>query len=71
MDPIIVDIRMILDHKLLMLIKYISISAAAVCTVINSTQSSHPNLSITPEKHQWSGAAPLLNRREVQMMIGV
>jgi len=54
-----------------MLIKYISISAAAVCTVINSTQSSHPNLSITPEKHQWSGAAPLLNRREVQMMIGV
>ena len=43
----------------------------ALYTVIKSAQCSHPNPSSTPGKHQWSGAAPLLNRRGVQMIIGV
>jgi hypothetical protein len=34
-------------------------------------QFSHLSPSITPGNHQWSGAAPLLSRRGVQMIIGV
>jgi hypothetical protein len=37
-DPTIVDIRMILNVKLLMPIKYDNISEAAFCTVINRAQ---------------------------------
>jgi hypothetical protein len=46
----------------------------AGCSCINSphsTQFSHLNPSITPGNHQWKGAAPLFNRRGVQMIIGV
>jgi len=49
----------------------ISITGVAFCTVINSAQFSHLNPSITPGNHQWRGAAPLFNRRGVQMIIGV
>jgi hypothetical protein len=67
-----VDIRIILNVKALISIKYdISIKGAAFCTVINSAQFSHLNPSITPGNHQWKGAAPLFNRRGVQMIIVV
>jgi hypothetical protein len=49
----------------------ININGAAFCTGINSAQFSHLNPSITPGNHQWKGAAPLFNRRGVQMIIGV
>jgi len=46
-------------------------SGAAFWIVISSAQFSHLSPSITPGNHQWSGAAPLLSRRGVQMIIGV
>lgn len=70
--PTIVDAKIILSVKVLILIRYdISISGAAFCTVISSAQFSHLNPSITPGNHQWSGAAPLFSRSGVQMIIGV
>jgi hypothetical protein len=58
--------------KALISIRYdININGAAFCTVINSAQFSHLNPSITPGNHQWRGAAPLFNRRGVQMIIDV
>ena len=62
----------ILSVKVLTSVKYDSnINGAAFCSVINSAQFSHPNPSITTGNHQWKGAAPLFNRRGVQMIIGV
>jgi hypothetical protein len=46
-------------------------NGAAFRTVINSAEFSHLNSSITPGNHQWRDAAPLFNRRGVQMIIGV
>jgi hypothetical protein len=67
-----VDIRIILNVKVLISIKYdINIKGAAFCTVISSPQFSHLNPSITPGNHQWKGAAPLFSRRGVQMIIAV
>ena len=66
------DIRIILNVKVLISIRYdINFNGAAFCTVINSAQFSHLSPSITPENHQWRGAAPLFSRRGVQMIIGV
>jgi len=48
----------------------ININGAAFCTVISSAQFSHLNPSITPGSHQWKGAAPLFNRRGVEITIG-
>ena len=71
-DPTIVDIRMILNVKVLIAIKYdINIVGAAFCAVINSAHFSRLNPSITPRNHQWSGAAPLFSKIGVQMNIGV
>ena len=71
-DPTIVDVKIILNVKVLISIKYDSnINGAAFWTVISSAQFSHLNPSITPGNHQCSGAAPLLSRRGVQMIIGV
>jgi len=70
--PTIVDIRIILNVKVSISIRYdINISRAAFCTVINNEPFSHLNPSITPGNHQWRGAAPRFNRRGVQMIIGV
>ena len=70
--PTVVDIMMILSVKVLISMKYENnISGAAFCTVISSAQFSHLNPSKTPGNHQWKGAAPLFNRRGVQMIIGV
>jgi hypothetical protein len=67
-----VDIKIILNVKVLISIKYDNnISGAAFCTVISSAQFSHLNPSITPGNHQRSGAAPHFSRRGVQMIIGV
>ena len=66
------DNEIILNVNKLISIRYdININGAAFCTVINSAQFSHLNPSITPGNHQWRGAAPLLSRRGVQMIIGV
>jgi hypothetical protein len=63
---------MIISVRALISIKYdINISGAAFYTVISSVQFSHLNPSIAPGNHQWSGAAPLLSRRGLQMIIGV
>ena len=71
-DPTIVDIRIILNVKILISIRYdTNINGTAFCTVINSEQFSHLTPSITPGNHQWRGAAPLFNGRGVQMIIGV
>jgi glycerol uptake facilitator-like aquaporin len=57
----IVDIRRILNAKVLISMKYdINVIGAAFCTVIISAQFSHLNPSVTPGSHQWSGVAPLL-----------
>jgi hypothetical protein len=67
-----VDNKIILSVNALISIRYdININGAAFCTVINSAQFSHLSPSITPGNHQWRGAAPLLSRRGVQMIIGV
>ena len=51
----IVDIKMILNVKALITIRYdININGAAFCTVISSAQLSHLNPSITPGNHQWT-----------------
>ena len=66
------DNKIILNVNTLISIRYdININGAAFCTVISSAQFSHLNPSITPGNHQWRGAAPLLSRRGVQMIIGV
>jgi len=63
---------MILNVKTLISIRYdIEINGVAFCTVINSAQFSHLIPSITPGNHKWRGAAILLSRRGVQMIIGV
>jgi len=65
-----VDIRIILNVKVLVSITFnININEAAFCNVINSAQFYHLNPSVTPGNHQWRGAAPLFNRRGVQMVI--
>jgi hypothetical protein len=70
--PTIVDIKIILNVKVFTSIRYdISINGAAFWIVVSSAQFSHLSPSITPGNHQWSGAAPLLSRRGVQMIIGV
>ena len=64
--------RIILNVKVLMSIRYdININGAAFCTVVSSAQFPRLNASITPGCHQWRGAAPLFNRRGVQMIVGV
>ena len=66
------DIKIILYLKVLISIRYdINNNGAAFCTIINSAQFSHLNPSITPGNHQWRGAAPLFNRRGIQIIIGV
>jgi hypothetical protein len=70
-DPTIVDIKIILNVKVLISVRYdININGAAFCTVISSAQFFHLNPSITSGNHQWSGAAPLFKRRGVQMTVG-
>ena len=70
-DPKIVDITMILNVKVSISVRYdININVVAFCILINSAQFSHLSSSITPGNHQWRGAAPLFNRRGVQMIIG-
>ena len=49
----------------------INIIGTAFFSVSNSAQCSHLNPSITPGNHHWSGAAPLFNKRGVQMITGV
>jgi len=67
-----VDIRIILNVKVLVSIRYdININRAAFCAVLNSAWFSHLNPSVTPGNHQWRGVSPLFNRRGVQMFIGV
>jgi len=64
--------RVILNVKILISIRYdFNINGAAFFTVISTAQFSHLSPSITPGNHQWRGAAPLFNRRGVQMIIGV
>jgi hypothetical protein len=61
-----------LDVKVFISIRYdINISGAAFSIVISIAQFSHLIASITPGNHQWSGAAPLLSRRGVQIITGV
>jgi hypothetical protein len=65
-DPTIVDIRIILNVQVFVSIKYdININGVAFWIVIISAQFSHLSPSITTGNHQWSGAAPLFNRRGV------
>jgi hypothetical protein len=59
-----VDIRLILTVKVFISVKYdININGAAFWIVVSTAQFSHLSPSITPGIHEWSGAAPLFNRR--------
>jgi hypothetical protein len=66
------DNIIILNVKMFISFRYdININGAAFLIVISSAQFSHLSYSITPGNHQWSGTAPRLSRRGVQMIIGV
>jgi hypothetical protein len=59
-DPIIVDITIILNVKVIISIKYdININGVAFWIVISSAQFSHLSPCITPGIHECSGAAPI------------